>query len=277
MQLQRTAGNAAVSRLLGRAKGDGRDVPVQRLVGQTSGQINETLNMIDPFIPGTDFGTTFVILNGMEHPPTDLAKAMAPVNLTVKPQPSGRALVSLYSEPFNIMSYRMDLPSAGAWKKTVSKNEAGYRLKSDIKDSEKQRCQPVLDKYIDKDGDTEIEAHGAPDDQRFRQLVREHEQVHLTHIGEAYKGILKTWDAQIRARGSEGTPFEASSPATAQSEFYRSLMPPDEVGRQIQHHFKQNGLLFHDTREGGAPVIDDVYETGLFKKTLHFRWRHPLS
>lgn len=276
MHLQRTAGNAAVSRLLGERQG-GQVASVQRSVQFAPAQINETLHMVEPLMPGTDFGTTFLRLNGTEHPNASLDGTVSPPNLHVERLPTGEAHVSVLGEPVNIMSYRMDLPSAPPWSKNVSTSEVGYRLKDQLPEDLRDQFLHVFEKYMDKEGNTELRALGAPDDAQFKTLVYQHEKVHLGHIFELYKCLL-VWDKRIRDYKPPRRPFRASSPDSAKVEFYDAIgCNPQQLEKLIQSHFKQSGKTFHATKEGSSPHIDHVSETGLFSKVLNFRWKHPLS
>ncbi|HVF13872.1 MAG TPA: hypothetical protein VM942_04685 [Acidimicrobiales bacterium] len=277
LDLQRTAGNAVVTRLMARSTRASVPEAVQRLVTMAPGQVNETLNQVDPLMPGTDFGTTFIRVNGVEHPPASLAGAVARPGLSVVARPGGQADVSVSAEPVNSVSFRMDVPSPPPWTKTVSKDEASTRLKYEFGEAERQRFMGVLGKYMDHEGTTKIRATGAPNDSQFKALVRAHELVHVDHIQEAYDNILAPWDARVRGYKAPATPFLASSAGTAAQEFDQSVVPAAEVGDLLQQHFKQRGLAFHDSTEGAKPVVDDVSETGILGKTLNFRWRHPLS
>lgn len=275
--LQQAAGNAAVQRLAAQMERQSGP-PVQRLVAFQPGTINQTLNMVDPLIPGTDFGTTFLRLNGTEHPNASLDGAVVAPGLQVTPLPVGGAHVSVTVEPINIMSYRMDLPSAPPWKKAVSKSEAGYRVRDGLPEASRGQYEAVLAKYIDHGGQTDLRATGAPDDGQFRALVRQHEDVHVSHIQDAFDHYLTPWDAKIRGYQAPAPPFVATAAATAQQEFYGAVgFDPRTLGGLIEKHFRDSGLAFHGRDEGASPHIDSTAEEGFWTKSLKFRWRHPLG
>lgn len=277
MGLQQAAGNEAVQRLVAQMELQ-HCPPVQRLVQFHPGTINQTLNMVDPLIPGTDFGTTFLRLNGTEHPNASLDGAVVAPGLRVTPLPAGGAHVSVTIEPINIMSYRMELPSEPPWNKTVSKHQAGYRVRDGLPEDSRAQYQEILAKYMDHGGETDLRATGAPDDRQFRALVRQHEDVHVSHIQEAFDHMLTPWDARIRGHMAPAPPLVATAAATAREEFYRAVgFDPQTLGGMIEKHFRDSGNAFHGRDEGASPHIDSTAEEGFWTKSLKFRWRHPLG
>lgn len=278
LRLQRTAGNAAVSRLLVELK-QRQAVPVQRSARlDEAGQIGETYNMVDPLTTATDFGTTYLRLNGTEYPTASLAAAVNSPVLQVRPQQDGTAHVSVAREPSNVMSYRMALPSAPPWYKTVSKVLAGSALLGYPAAEESETSQSLVDRYRRGNGDTRVRATGAPSDEQFKTLVRVHENVHLGHVREIYEYFLAPWDHQIRSYLLGEPPFVAKSAGTAEQDFYQQIgWSPQELAVLIANHFDKSGDAFHGTPQGGKPDIDKIFETGLFTKTLEFRWKHPHS
>jgi hypothetical protein len=275
LRLQRLAGNRAVSNLL--RPSTGATIAVQRIAVWGAGVRNRTLNMVHPATIGTDFGTTFIRLNGVEHPVASLNGAMQAPGLTITQVPSGGADVAVTQEPTNTVSYRIDLPTAPPWKETRTKDEAGRYIRNQVGDAYQKACAPVLNKYVDGEGNVEIRAVGNPNDERFNALVEEHEDVHVSHARETFENILSPWDAKIAAYKPPNPPFHTASPAPGAAFYTHIGFTPQEIGSQIENHFAMSGRAFHDRKEGGSPLVDHVEETGLFRKTLNFRWKHPMA
>ncbi|MEA2717190.1 MAG: hypothetical protein QOI99_1507, partial [Actinomycetota bacterium] len=198
LQLQRSVGNQAVSRMLGR-------LTVQRAAKWANGNRIRTRNPAAEFAAfNFSLGFTPPVLNGTEvhGGNADALAQQAIVAPGWRRQPEGAGFVAkVTSDPVNTVSYNMYLPAPPPWRVQSTVATVLPLLKME----EKEPCDGV-------NGAVDFEFLGRPNAPTFLRNLERHESQHAKDHEQAFKQILKPWADKIWWRYKLGSKAQGATP-----------------------------------------------------------------
>jgi hypothetical protein len=249
--LARAVGNRAFARAL-----------LQRAV-QYPGVAPPAIQNTDPLaeiVEGRlEFGFTAPIVNGQEiRRNTDLDVAL---NLPVvetrdgRPMPAvrpGEGEVMLMGwesrlvppVPVNALSYQIYIPTFTRWRRTLTKVEINKVF---------ERLH-LADRFVDEEGNAELEMIPHPNMGAFYRHVFEHEASHAEDHIYVLGAHLEDWDRAVERVASQGWGFLSRSEQGTEYQLWKAVgKKPDQLLAEIWHELDEAGHAFHLSAEGRAP------------------------
>ena len=275
LRLQRDYGNRYVQRLVNHISRKRAEAEIQRRVVWTDGDRTNNVDLVNTVTAFRDFGVTPNLINGQEFPGGGDAKTViTPPVFTFTPNGDGKTLLNVLSEPVNYVGYRMELPAAPPWQKTVANDLAASAIETV---AWPRHFAKELAPYKANSGDTTLlKVRGMPSDAKFAELVETHEDHHVEETHEAIEAILEPWDNNLR-EVHDLLPIVAETPQKAQEGYYKMVGgTPEEIGEKFVDDLKVRGEAFHETHEGGPPSIAKV-RTKKDRSELSVYWKHPMD
>lgn len=257
----------------GRRPASGDPLPVQRLIAWNAGPRARNIDLIDPIVALTPFGITPSRLNLEEFPGGNAATAVVPPELEVQDSMFGKRAKVVGADKINMVGYRMELPAGPPWTRQVDSGLIASAIGFHItKDFSKERAP-----YASHGGNTNLEVRGLPNNQRFAELVEQHEDHHVEEVRDTAKKVLAPWDARLdELRTSQETVWGLNADSAKANLYRRAGGTPAEVGQKFENEIRRLGNEFHDTQAGKAPLIDAM-DTVADCSRLRLHLKHPLA
>lgn len=250
--------------------------PVQRQVVRGADVEENTINLTSVVTAFTDYGTTYVQLNGAELPGNGaFVNAVAPPEFNVAAGDNDY-VARVTGEPVNTVSSRVALPTAPAWETGIALSNLSARLNM-------MRGRPITDaNFIGNKPDREILLYvkGLPSDATFANLVRQHELHHVADINTAIGQALTPWDLAIRNAIAQNTEYHGDSVETAEAAMWAGLGGTTaQVGVALRGALQALGNGFHAQPLGARPPLNRVEgeKRFLLRDIVRVYFDHPMA
>lgn len=251
--------------------------PVQRQVVRDATDEQRIINLTSTVTAFTDFGTTYVRLNGTELPGNaGFANAVAAPEYAVAPSGDNEYTARVTAAPVNHIGCRIALPTAPEWETGIALNNLSGRI-------DMMRGQPINDDDFmgTKPGrEVLLYVKGRPDDDTFAGLVRQHELVHAGDIDTAVDNSIRPWDVAIQHAVDNNTGFRGDSVETARAAMWTALGgTAGEVGVAFRGELERLGNHYHHQAQGGRPTINRVEgrKRTFLRDIVRIHFNHPLA
>lgn len=255
----------------------GNTLPVQRQVVRDATDEQRIINLTSTVTAFTDFGTTYVRLNGTELPGNaGFVNAVIEPQYTVVQTGDNEYTARVTAAPVNHIGCRMALPTAPEWEAGIALNNLSGRIGM-------MRGQPITDDdFLGTKPGREVLLYvkGQPDDDTFAGLVRQHELVHAGDIDEAVDNSIRPWDVAIQHAVDNNTAFRADSLEGARTAMWTALGgTAGEVGVAFRGELQRLGNHYHHQAQGGRPTINRVEgrKRTFLRDIVRIHYDHPLA
>ncbi len=168
--------------------------------GPVFSEINLADRVIDVLSGKTDLtysGKIFALLNGIPfEKEIEAEAALQRPYIAGETEATGETRCWIETEPTNIGSFIMNLPTDHAWSTVTTKaNLANYA--SSQKDPEfREQLSPCM---VSEAGNATLTVKGIPTDADIRASVRTHEEKHADDIEAAFNAVVVPWDNAMTA------------------------------------------------------------------------------
>lgn len=247
LELQRGAGNQAVTRLLQRAVVHGAD------------QVVQDRNLAATILAGGANGITPPLVNGTEMPvPNGMAaaaeRALNKPTISVEREGffSGNYRARVTGVPTNTISGRAYIPQNPPWvvpaaeAPRVVMNGLGGGGGAGVTD-----LGPGTVDTLDRRDTTRFAAHGDAGDAVFLAAIRAHELHHANDHWLAAQAIVGPWDRALKEQMDDGRVHEAPTKDAARAKVYtEASATPAELATALERLWVQLDSDFHATHEG---------------------------
>jgi hypothetical protein len=259
------------------ANASGNSLPVQRQVVRDANVEQRIINLTNTVTAFTDFGTTYVSLNGSELPgDAGFADAVVPPDYTVAPDGDNSYVARVTAAPVNRVGCRIALPTAPEWETGIALNNLSARI-------DMMRGRPIADQdFIGTKPGREVLLYvkGRPDDDTFAGLVRQHELVHAGDLNTAVDNVLRPWDLAIQNAVAQNTAYRGDSVEAARNAMWAGLGgTAGEVGVAFRGQLEHLGNHYHHQPQGGRPTVHSVdgRKRTFLRDIVRVHYNHPLA
>ena len=253
LELQRSAGNQAVGRLL----------QVQRNVVRGAATLRQDRNLADAILSGGANGITPPVLNTTEIPilqgtQAAAARAIKPPKISTKRAGflSGDYTATVTSVPTNTVGANVYYPRNPPWitpaadptrvaMVALGGGFQGANVGAGSCDTLDRRSQPT--KFT-------VKGHGG--DAEFLEAIRLHEMHHADDHWRAAQAVLAPWDLALQDQQRSNRGHTAPTAAAAKDKVYvEAGGTPDEIATKLDTLWVQLDSDFHASHEGRRSVI----------------------
>lgn len=263
---------------------------VQRQIIRGPDTEQNTINLTRTILEYKDFGTTYTRLNQTEFPGGNADNALTGPALRINKKGEGDIAVSVYSEPINTVSTRIELPAAPPWTAPstlgylagrIQGTGDGFSISDHILGRDVEHQNEDGEKTTVKENAgaaATLSVGGLPNDTGFAALVKAHEMHHVNDVTQVAIKVLLPWDKAIKRAIEQNTEVHGASVEEATGKLYKHLGgTPSEIGNKFNNESRIKGLAYHRTQIGSTPSIDNtaVYGNPQTGYMVRVYFKHP--